>query len=144
PRHGARSASWRSTSDTVSSAPAWNRRGSWHGTRYRANASLTPGDQHAEMPTRKDDLHVGTPLWVRTRNSTIAAAPRLTARSADVIVVGAGISGALVAEQLTREGRSVLIVDRRPPVRGSTAASTSMIQHELDVPLTHLRRAIGS
>lgn len=93
--------------------------------------------------TRKDDLRTGTPFWVKTPHSTVAAQAELTRERFDVIVVGAGISGALVAEALTRAGKSVLILDRRPPVRGSTPASTAMIQHEIDVPLTRLRRKIG-
>lgn len=94
--------------------------------------------------TRKDDLRTGTPLWVRTPHSTVKPEAGLSRDRFDVIVVGAGISGALVAEAMTRAGKSVLILDRRPPVRGSTAASTAMIQHEIDVPLTRLRDKIGA
>lgn len=90
--------------------------------------------------TRKDDLRTGTPLWVRTPGSAVQAESALPRDRFDVIVVGAGISGALAAEALTRAGRSVLVLDRRPPVRGSTPASTAMIQHEIDVPLIRLRR----
>lgn len=97
-----------------------------------------------DASTRKDDLRTGTPYWVRTPNSAVRAEPRLPRQRFDVIVVGAGISGALVAEALTRAGKSVLILDRRPAVRGSTPASTAMIQHEIDVPLTRLRRKIGA
>ncbi len=93
--------------------------------------------------TRKDDLRTGTPFWVKTPHSTVAAQSTLTRDHFDVIVVGAGISGAMVAEALTRTGKSVLILDRRPPVRGSTPASTAMIQHEIDVPLIRLRKKIG-
>lgn len=93
--------------------------------------------------TRKDDLRTGTPFWVKTPHSTVAAQTALPRDRFDVIVVGAGISGALVAEELTRAGKSVLVLDRRPPVRGSTPASTAMIQHEIDVPLTRLRKKIG-
>ncbi len=93
--------------------------------------------------TRKDDLRIGTPFWVKTPHSRVDAQSALTRECFDVIVVGAGISGALVAEALTRVGKSVLILDRRPPVRGSTPASTAMIQHEIDVPLTRLRKTIG-
>ncbi|UFS68451.1 FAD-binding oxidoreductase (plasmid) [Paracoccus denitrificans] len=96
-----------------------------------------------DADTRKDDLRTGTPFWVRTPNSTVKPLPRVTGDRFDVIVVGAGISGALVAEALTQAGKSVLILDRRPPVRGSTPASTAMIQHEIDVPLIRLRRSIG-
>lgn len=93
--------------------------------------------------TRKDDLRTGTPFWVKTPHSTVLPHASLTRERFDVIVVGAGISGALVAEALTRAGKSVLILDRRPPVRGSTPASTAMIQHEIDVPLSRLRKKIG-
>ncbi len=96
-----------------------------------------------EAETRADDLRTGTPLWVRTPHSAVRAEPSLPRGRFDVIVVGAGISGALAAEALTRAGKSVLILDRRPAVRGSTPASTAMIQHEIDVPLTGLRRRIG-
>ncbi|SED47227.1 FAD-binding oxidoreductase [Rhodobacter sp. 24-YEA-8] len=93
--------------------------------------------------TRKDDLRIGTPFWVKTPHSKVDAQSALTRDRFDLIVVGAGISGALVAEALTRAGKSVLILDRRPAVRGSTPASTAMIQHEIDVPLTRLRKKIG-
>ena len=75
--------------------------------------------------TRKDDLRTGTPFWVKTPNSTVAAQVALTRDRFDVIVVGAGISGALVAEALTRAGKSVLILDRRSAVRGSIEAGVS-------------------
>lgn len=96
-----------------------------------------------EAATRKDDLRTGIPFWIKTPNSTVQANRHLPNKSFDVIVVGAGISGALMAEALTRSGKSVLVVDRRPPVRGSTSASTAMIQHEIDIALTSLRRKIG-
>lgn len=97
-----------------------------------------------DAATRKDKLRTGIPFWIKTPNSTVQADRHLPDQSFDVIVIGAGISGALMAEALTRSGKSVLIVDRRPPVRGSTSASTSMIQHEIDIPLTQLRSKIGA
>lgn len=62
---------------------------------------------------------------------------------ADVVVVGAGISGALMTRALRRAGRDVVLVDRRKPVHGSTAASTALLQFELDVPLIRLAEMIG-
>jgi len=61
----------------------------------------------------------------------------------DVLVVGAGISGALLAEGLTDAGLEVVVVDRRSPLAGSTSASTALLQHELDTPLIQLRRSLG-
>lgn len=61
----------------------------------------------------------------------------------DVAVVGAGISGALIAEALSEAGLDVIILDRRGPARGSTAASTALLQYELDMPLTQMAKRIG-
>jgi glycine/D-amino acid oxidase-like deaminating enzyme len=44
---------------------------------------------------------------------------------------------------LTRQGLDVVIIDREFPARGSTAASTSMLLWEIDVPLTQLAEMIG-
>jgi glycine/D-amino acid oxidase-like deaminating enzyme len=59
------------------------------------------------------------------------------------LIVGAGITGSLVAERLTRQGLDVVIVDRELPGRGSTAASTSMLLWEIDRSLTELTEAYG-
>ena len=96
-----------------------------------------------DAETRKDDLRTGTPVWLKTPHITPKSG-RLPERSGwDAVVVGAGISGALVAEALSRAGLKLLILDRRAPVRGSTPASTAMIQHEIDVPLSRLIRQTG-
>ncbi|MEX2451496.1 MAG: FAD-binding oxidoreductase [Rhodospirillales bacterium] len=99
----------------------------------------------AEKPekTRKNGLHTGRPYWLRTRGTSVRVRATPGEGRFDVIIVGAGISGALLAEALTRAGKRVLILDRRAPVRGSTPASTAMIQHEIDVPLIDLRAERG-
>jgi len=61
----------------------------------------------------------------------------------DVAVVGAGVTGALVVDALLGTGKSVAVLDRRGPAKGSTSASTALLQFELDQPLTHLSRKIG-
>jgi glycine/D-amino acid oxidase-like deaminating enzyme len=62
----------------------------------------------------------------------------------DVVIVGAGISGAMIAQSLTETGLRPLIVDRRrAALLGSTAASTALLQFELDTPLRTLTTAIG-
>lgn len=48
----------------------------------------------------------------------------ITGIHADVVVVGTGISGAMVVDALTQAGYSVLALDRREPMSGSTPAST--------------------
>ncbi len=61
----------------------------------------------------------------------------------DILVVGAGITGSLMAEHLTRLGHKVCVIDRERPGFGSTAASTAMLQWEIDCPLSELTRFYG-
>lgn len=63
--------------------------------------------------------------------------------TADVLIIGSGITGALVAEAVTARGLSVIIMDRRRPGHGSTAASTALLQFEIDTPLTIMAEQIG-
>lgn len=63
--------------------------------------------------------------------------------AADVAVIGGGITGALIAEHLTARGFSVVIVDRQEPDFGSTAASTAMLQWEIDSTLSELETWYG-
>ena len=44
---------------------------------------------------------------------------------------------------MAREGVDVVVLDERDVATGSTAASTCLIQYEIDTPLTELARAIG-
>lgn len=62
----------------------------------------------------------------------------------DVLVIGAGVSGAMVAEELAEAGFSVAVVDRRKPLSGSTSASTALLQYEIDTPLTLLAKTVGA
>lgn len=61
----------------------------------------------------------------------------------DLVIVGAGISGALAAEALAGLDGHMLIVDGRTPAAGSTSASTALIQWEIDEPLGALSRKVG-
>jgi sarcosine oxidase, subunit beta len=50
-------------------------------------------------------------------------------RTADAVVIGAGVIGCAVAHALAGSGRSVLVVDRNPgPGQGSTSASSAIIR----------------
>jgi len=64
-------------------------------------------------------------------------------QTCDVAVIGAGVTGALVADGLSEAGLSVLILDKRAPACGSTAASSALLSYEIDVSLTDLARMIG-
>lgn len=61
----------------------------------------------------------------------------------DVAIIGAGISGSLMSHFLGEAGFDHVIVDRRHAGMGSTAASTSLLQYEIDTPLYKLIRQVG-
>jgi len=89
------------------------------------------------------DLRAGVSLWDAQNPEPPRAAPPAQESRADVAIVGAGITGSLLAERLTREGRSVIVIDRRAPQRGSTAASTALLQWEIDAPMLELEQRFG-
>jgi len=92
--------------------------------------------------TIERDLRTGRPLWADSIGKSVPAEPLRAPVEVDVAIVGAGISGAFMARELSVDF-SVAVVDRRGPVLGSTMASTAMLQWELDLPLTALAERIG-
>ncbi|UGX89223.1 NAD(P)/FAD-dependent oxidoreductase [Phyllobacterium meliloti] len=95
------------------------------------------------MATQHRDLRTGQPIWLDRSAQTVRCEALSNNLAVDVAIVGAGISGALIAESLTEAGLSVAVFDRRAPVTGSTPASTSLLQFEIDVPLHLLAKKIG-
>lgn len=93
--------------------------------------------------TRKRALREDQPLWSASPRISVVSRKSPSSRNFDVVIVGAGISGALMARALSGKSLSILIIDRREPVRGSSMASTAMIQHEIDVPLHKLVSMLG-
>ncbi|MBA8878620.1 NAD(P)/FAD-dependent oxidoreductase [Phyllobacterium myrsinacearum] len=95
------------------------------------------------MATQHRDLRTGQPIWLGRPAETVRYDALTQDITIDVAIVGAGVSGALVAESLTDAGMSVAVFDRRKPVTGSTPASTALLQFEIDIPLHVLARKIG-
>lgn len=62
----------------------------------------------------------------------------------EVAVIGGGITGALVAWHLVKEGYDVVVVDKRDIGTGSTSASTALLQYEIDAPLHSLIKRLGT
>jgi glycine/D-amino acid oxidase-like deaminating enzyme len=93
--------------------------------------------------TIKRDLRTGRSVWADSPGLGVPVRPLSRAISVDVCIVGAGISGAFMAHELSRD-HSVAVLDRRPPLMGSTVASTAMLQWEIDLPLTALGEKIGA
>jgi glycine/D-amino acid oxidase-like deaminating enzyme len=61
----------------------------------------------------------------------------------DVAIIGGGVSGALVAYHLARESIECVMIDRNQVGHGSTAASTGLLQYEIDTSLIDLAEILG-
>lgn len=92
--------------------------------------------------TEQDDLHGGRSPWF-ARLPRPPRHPLTEDIRCDALIVGCGITGALTAERLTRQGLDVVLVDRESPGHGSTAASTSMLLWEIDRSLNELTELYG-
>ncbi|WP_158561312.1 FAD-binding oxidoreductase [Emticicia sp. C21] len=64
--------------------------------------------------------------------------------STDIAIMGGGITGALIAYHLTKEGIPAILLDKRKIGMGSTCASTALLQYEIDTPLGELSRYVGT
>ncbi len=93
--------------------------------------------------TRKLDLRTGVPVWEAYRAPRIPTQRLTRDVTCDVLVVGLGISGAMLVEALSAQGLTVIGVDRRGSMLGSTPATTALVQFEIDQPLSGLSREIG-
>lgn len=94
--------------------------------------------------TEHRDLRTGQTLWESMGGLRRSGLPLERPCDTDVVIVGAGVSGAMVAEALSAAGLQVVVLDRRGPCLGSTAASTALLQFEIDTPLLLLSRKIGA
>lgn len=89
------------------------------------------------------DTKSGYPWWT-VSNGLIGDFPPLRHDAqCEVAVIGAGITGSLVAHALVEAGMDVLVLDRREAGWGSTAASTALLQYEIDTPLVELTKRYG-
>lgn len=90
------------------------------------------------------DLKSNEPFWL-LKNGIIDSYPSLKAdEECDVLIIGGGITGSLVAHQMVEDGYKTILIDKREICNGSTSATTSMLQYEIDVPLFELLGKIGA
>src|SRR5688500_821919 len=89
------------------------------------------------------DLRSGLSYWQAIGAPPIDCPPLDQDLRCDVAVVGGGITGALTSYLLTKAGVDTVLVDRETPGCGSTAASTGLLQYEIDTPLVELIARVG-
>lgn len=89
------------------------------------------------------DVKGGYPWWT-VRNGLLRDYPPVSDDlECEVVVVGAGITGALIARALVGAGLDTVVLDRRNVGWGSTAASTALLQYEIDTELLQLSKLVG-
>lgn len=89
------------------------------------------------------DIRSSQPYWLM-RNGVGDAVP-VAGHTAecDIAIIGAGITGALVADALISTGLRIVLLDRDEIAQGSTAASTALLQYEIDTNLVDLVKMLG-
>ena len=95
------------------------------------------------MITHQRKLRTDGTLWQHMRAPRVPHRALTRDTSAEVLIVGAGITGAMIADALVEAGLETIIVDRRRPTHGSTVASTALVAYEIDMPLSELQGKIG-
>jgi glycine/D-amino acid oxidase-like deaminating enzyme len=89
-------------------------------------------------------VRTGAPWWLMRDGMGDAGEVLTGSIRCDVAIIGAGITGALVADALVGTGREVVVLDAGEPGQGSTAASTALLQYEIDTRLVDLVRLVGA
>lgn len=90
------------------------------------------------------DLKSSEPFWL-IKNGLLNTYPSLLDdMSCDILIIGGGITGALIAHQCMQDGFNIILIDKREIANGSTSATTSMLQYEIDIPLYKLCELIGT
>ncbi len=90
------------------------------------------------------DLKSNEPFWL-VKNGIINSFSSLRKdKTCDVLIVGGGITGSLIAHQCMEDGYKTILIDKREIANGSSSATTSMLQYEIDTPLYQLIDMIGN
>lgn len=113
------------------------------GVRRVCDRSGSDRDLSSDRETTKMDLKSGYPFWA-VKNGLLCAFPRLESDvDCDVMVMGGGITGALIGDELGKNGFDVVVVEQRDVAWGSTCASTALLQYEIDTHMVDLARTYG-
>lgn len=89
------------------------------------------------------DLHSGLPLWIAKNKLYDYYSPLHENITVEVAIIGSGITGSLIAHELCTQGIECCVIEKRSIALGSTTASTSQLQYEIDTPLHQLIEILG-
>ena len=88
-------------------------------------------------------LRLADPYWTGRRHAQPARSRLRGQQTADVIIIGGGITGCVCAWMLARRGLDVVLIDKARIARGSTAASTALLMQEPDTGIRDLADRYG-
>lgn len=89
------------------------------------------------------DLKSCYPFWA-IKNGLMCAFPALKENIEFYnAVIGGGITGAMIADELSANGAEVAIIEWCDIGWGSSAVSTALLQYEIDVHLLELAKLYG-
>ena len=89
------------------------------------------------------NLRSGYPFWLIKHGLPFDYPKLEKSIKSDVVILGGGISGALAAWHFMKAGIGCMVIDARTIGLGSTCASTSLLQYEIDTPLSELKELVG-
>lgn len=89
------------------------------------------------------DLYSGLPYWIAKNPLYNYFNPLKSNHTTEVAIIGSGITGALIAHELCSAGITCTMIDKRTISTGSSAASTALLQYEIDTPLYKMAKMIG-
>lgn len=89
------------------------------------------------------NIRSNEPFWL-VKNGLQNSYPSLKEDiETDALIIGGGITGALMAYECVQKNLNAVLIDKREIAYGSTSATTSMLQYEIDIPLYRLTELIG-
>lgn len=110
---------------------------------YKSRAARITKEAQRSPRNHFMKLRSGEAYWL-LKNGIVKSYPSLREnKNCDVLVVGGGITGSLIAFQLSGEGYKVVLIDKRDVSLGSTCATTALLQYEIDEPLYRLIDTVG-
>jgi len=98
-----------------------------------------PNENSVHPPVTDGDT---VSYWMRDANMP-PFPPLVRDTSVDICIVGSGIAGLTTAYLLARDGRSVVVVDDKPPGAGQTGRTTAHLSAVLDEGFHSLERLHG-
>lgn len=90
------------------------------------------------------DLYTGDLYFPKTYESEEKYLDLNNDIECDVLIVGAGITGALVSYYMSKENLDIVVIDKNKVASGSTSASTLLLQYEIDTDLNKLQKIVGT